>query len=111
MSNEIKKAYDGGSVLAKPQQTPSEEALSNLNQAIAEAHSTIETLIALAEPHLPRHLFDTVDDGSCCEKAEPSRVSGHSISVSRTVNGINSATNEVDRLTARISFLKNNLVT
>lgn len=110
MSNEIKKAYDSGSI-TKASATPSEEALAHLNTAITEAHSAIESLIVLAEPHLPRHLFDMVPDAGDCDKVLAQRVYDHSDSLSRTVNRINSATNEVDRLRARIEFLQTYLVT
>lgn len=90
--------------------SPYEEATDNLKIAIADAHSMIEALIILAEPHLPRHLFDALDN-DVYDKALPSRVMDENSSMSRIVNNINQATNEVDRLTGRIEYLKNHLVT
>lgn len=99
-----------GTVLAKSAATPSENAITNLENAVREAHNMIEDLIVYAKPHLPRHLFDNVPDTGCVGEAMQSRVPDYSDSNSEVINGINRSTNEVDRLASRISFLRTFLV-
>jgi hypothetical protein len=97
--------------LIEAKATVTSTALSNLNDAVLEAHTMIEMLIAHAAPHMPRHMFDPEDQCGTVKKEElPSRVSDYDHSSSEVVNGINRATNEVDRLALRIQFLKNALV-
>jgi hypothetical protein len=97
--------------LIEAKATVTSTALSNLNDAVREAHTMIETLVAHVAPHMPRHMFDPEDqDGTVKKEAAPSRVSDYDHMSSEVVNGINRMTNEVDRLTLRIQYLKNNLV-
>lgn len=89
--------------------TVAESAVTNLQDAIGAAHRQIDELIEFVSPHMPRHLFDA-DNSACKEEAAPSRVPDYESSHSDIVNGVNRQTNEVDRLTLRIQFLRNNIV-
>jgi hypothetical protein len=90
--------------------SPVDDAMNNMTNALVDAHELIESLIVMLEPHLPRHVYDDQckEDGGCTLKA--SRVDGYSSAASSTVNRVNSATNEVDRLSDRIRWLRHNLI-
>lgn len=102
------KSKRGDQVKAAGPTTPVSEAMANLQNAVGEAHSNMQFLIDLLEPHLPRHLFSDCDEGQA-QSGTPSRVC-YSENNSMTVNDINNQTNEIDRLGARINFLRSHVI-
>lgn len=92
--------------------SPYSKATLSQRESISALSDYIEELISSLEPHLPSRLFNQVGEASesPVECNDEGRVPYYNEQYSRTVNAINQATLEIDRLSARIQWLRRNIV-
>lgn len=99
-------------VLLPEPSSPYSNATLSQRESISALSDYIEELISSLEPHLPSRLFNQVGEASesPVECIDEGRVPYYNEQYSRTVNAINQATLEIDRLSARIQWLRRNIV-